>query len=850
MKIPFKVSSRTARLIGRENVASSKGAIIELVKNSYDADSRYSIVYIDNELSFFKDKLSLEEYARLHSRGVDSSLLQLVYGLVGDEYILNESVEMSQIQTLSEHLKQFACLYLIDCGEGMTRQIIENYWMTIGTDNKSINFYTKKGRIKAGAKGIGRFAMDKLGANCEMVTIYDKEVRHDIGDDGKESPYCGYRWVVSWDDFEGENKTLDSVNADLEGLSNISFIDCVKAMNLPNSINSILKEDIFSHGTILKITNLRDVWDDNSVKLLFEDLGVLVPPSENNEYSIILRSSSLPTEYGEVESFLCDDFDFKLEAHADSNQNVHIKIIRKENLVEALPPSFFARPNQQKENYTKSDFERGYWETKRSFAQLLPGFNGTDYAQVFRRIGPFDFVFYFMKRSASKRDEARFFYRPCAYNLRADWLQKFGGIKLFRDGFRVRPYGEQNNSAFDWLGLGGRKQKSPAGVAKLEGGYKVEVENVAGSICISRLTNVEFEDKSSREGLLENSIFQVFKRLIQAIIAIFEDDRALIARELDADDRERNGEARDMHKAELLAKRILDKQRDRQQEDPEGFNQNTDNNEYQMKLLAALNQKKTQEIEQLREEQKVLRALASSGLMLASFSHDLSKIHDSLNDRYEKIQQYLLPIASREMYENREERKNPYRLMEKALKTDQKMQSWLRFSIGIVKKDKRKRKLIDIKAYTDSLLQIWGSIFEQRAIAVNYTVSPELKMKAFEVDFDSIFYNLFSNSVEAFNLLRVNRTRLIQIKWLATDKDIICEYRDSGVGLTPDIITPEDIFRPLFTTKRNPVTGEEMGTGLGMWIVKLIAEENDARINLLNMEYGFGIQFIFPQRYI
>ena len=40
IKIPFKVSARTARLIGRENIATSKGAIIELVKNGYDADSK------------------------------------------------------------------------------------------------------------------------------------------------------------------------------------------------------------------------------------------------------------------------------------------------------------------------------------------------------------------------------------------------------------------------------------------------------------------------------------------------------------------------------------------------------------------------------------------------------------------------------------------------------------------------------------------------------------------------------------------------------------------------------------------------------------------------------------------
>lgn len=850
MKIPFKVSSRTARLIGRENVATAKGAIIELVKNGYDADSRYSIVYIDNELSFFKNKLSVEEYDKLRAKGIDNQLLQSIYHLVNGEYIINDGIDSSLIQTLSNQLKLFASLYIIDCGEGMTRKIIENYWMTIGTDNKSTNFYTKKGRIKAGAKGIGRFAMDKLGAKCEMTTIYDKTVHVDCDVNGKESPFCGYRWIVSWEDFEGANKTLDSVNADLEGLKNISFIDCVRSMDLPKSIYSVLNKNSCSHGTILKITSLRDVWDDESVKLLFEDLGVLVPPSENNDYSIILRSSSLPTEYGEVESYLCDDFDFKIESHADSKQTVHIKITRKENLVEALPPSFFARPNQQKINYTKADFDRGYWETTRTFAQLLPGFDATDYTQVFSRIGPFDFVFYFMKRSALKKDEVRFYYRPCAYNLRTDWLQKFGGIKLFRDGFRVRPYGELNDSAFDWLGLGARKQRSPAGIAKQEGGYKVEVENVAGSICISRLTNVEFEDKSSREGLQENSAFQIFKKLIQGIIAIFEEDRALIARELDADDKDRNGEVQDMQQAEQLAKKILAKQRERQQNSPKDSVQQGKGEQYSMELLAALNEKKSLEIEQLREEQKVLRALASSGLMLASFSHDLSKIHDSLNDRYDKIQRNLLPFASEDMYVDREERKNPYRLMDKARDTDQKMQNWLRFSTGIIKKDKRRQKVVDIKTYTESLLQTWTSIFEQRAIDVIYTIAPKLRMRAFEIDFDSIFYNLFSNSIEAFNMMKVDRARKIEISWMSTNKEIICEYKDNGTGLNPDIVNPEDIFKPLFTTKRNNTTGEEIGTGLGMWIVKLIAEDNDARINLLNLDCGFGIRFIYPQKYV
>ena len=38
-KIPFKVSARAGKLFGRENFSNPEGAIIELVKNSYDADA-------------------------------------------------------------------------------------------------------------------------------------------------------------------------------------------------------------------------------------------------------------------------------------------------------------------------------------------------------------------------------------------------------------------------------------------------------------------------------------------------------------------------------------------------------------------------------------------------------------------------------------------------------------------------------------------------------------------------------------------------------------------------------------------------------------------------------------------
>ena len=35
-RIPFNVDAYTARLIGRENVSRLEGAVIELIKNTYD----------------------------------------------------------------------------------------------------------------------------------------------------------------------------------------------------------------------------------------------------------------------------------------------------------------------------------------------------------------------------------------------------------------------------------------------------------------------------------------------------------------------------------------------------------------------------------------------------------------------------------------------------------------------------------------------------------------------------------------------------------------------------------------------------------------------------------------------
>ena len=845
IRIPFKVSARTARLIGRENVATSKGAIIELVKNGYDADSRFSIVLIDNRYGVYHVQLDKSDYDKLISLGTDKTLLDSIYQQKDDVYVERNDVDAETIGRLKKQLQRNAVIYIIDAGEGMTGYIIQNYWMTIGTDNKSTQYITKGGRVKVGAKGIGRFALDKLGEQCEMFTFFDPKVHQDIEADGSTTGNIGYHWVVNWNEFEGANKTIDHIGAGVEGISDMTYQDILHSIPLTDNLKKLIEEKPVEHGTILKISNLRDVWDADATQKIFDDLGVLVPPTESREFVISLQSLDEPHKYGEVENSFCDDYDYKVVAHADDQQNVSIRVYRQEYNAEAIPLSFYKRDNQQNYPYRREDFLRGYWETERTFSQLIPGFRDFDTDQVFTKIGAFDFTFYYLKRSATKNDESRFFYRQCPYNLRKSWLDKYGGIKLFRDSFRVRPYGEKSDSAFDWLGLGMRKNNSPAGIAKKQGGYRVEAENIAGTILISRMSNIEFEDKSSREGLQENKTFSVFKQLIISIIKIFEEDRSLIARELVADDEDRNGAVRDRERAEELANKIISQSK---KNTTDGQTPNYSSTDYQLQLLANINEQKNEEIKQLREEQRILRALASSGLMLASFAHDLSKLNDSMDYRYDKIVNLLRDKVTEEDFPE-ERRKNPFKLLDQAKQNDIKMQRWLNFSTDIIKKDKRRRKTGLFLPYFEKLEETWAGLFAERRIFFDHSHVADISMRAFEIDFDSIFYNLISNSIEAFIRSRDNRERHIEVSLEATEKSIVCTYKDNGPGLSPDIVKPEDIFQPLFTTKRNVSTGEETGTGLGMWLVKLIAEDNDARITLLTPSEGFGIQFIFPIKY-
>ena len=211
----FKISTGLKNLIGRELITDAYVAIFELVKNSYDANASQVT------LSFHPG---------------DSS---------------NES-----------------CIVIADDGCGMDEDDIRDKWLFVGYSVKSTTNITnnyrnqiKSKRPFAGAKGVGRFSCDRLGAQLELFSRKKGKTRIE-------------NLVINWDDFERNSED--------------EFID-VEVTYRSLSESKYLKGE---SGTVLIIRGVRDSWARKELLTLKNHLTKLINPisvSEDN-FSIYINS--------------------------------------------------------------------------------------------------------------------------------------------------------------------------------------------------------------------------------------------------------------------------------------------------------------------------------------------------------------------------------------------------------------------------------------------------------------------------------------------------------------------------------------------------------------------------------
>src|SRR5947209_480750 len=112
----FTVDARTIIALGRNSIKDNTTALLELVKNSYDADST---------------KVEIE----IITKGKDGGYIRIA-----------------------------------DNGKGMTENEVESKWLRIGYSYKVFDTVSKLGRRKTGEKGVGRLAADRLGSLLTLIT--------------------------------------------------------------------------------------------------------------------------------------------------------------------------------------------------------------------------------------------------------------------------------------------------------------------------------------------------------------------------------------------------------------------------------------------------------------------------------------------------------------------------------------------------------------------------------------------------------------------------------------------------------------------------------------------------------
>ncbi|AXX96341.1 ATP-binding protein [Arcobacter ellisii] len=778
--LSFTVSARTAKLIGQENFANAQGAIIELVKNSYDADATFCIIIFDNDI-----------------------------------------------------------LYMIDNGSGMTLDVIKNEWMTIGTNLKQKDHTSTEGRVKTGAKGIGRFALDRLGTNSTVYT-YSKKTNKPL------------IWKVQWNNFNKENIVINDVKARIREIGSDNTLKVtVNRMfhNKPELIsffNNINDEELVN-GTILKIENLKDIWDFNELENLYKSLEVLMPPQElSTEFDINLFSTKFLQDFGNVKNPNIEGYDYKLKVEYSPTQgdSLRVTLIRNELNKEKVLTDYseiFNDEVMKRAGITKEKFIQEEDIYSINFSELKT-FKNVE-KRLAKEIGEFSFVFYFFKITQGEENESslvKYPYKDFISAERKEFLKKFGGIKIFRDNFRVRPYGENGD---DWLNLGHRQASNTWGVGQKLGGYKVKPTQVLGVINISRLTNIKFEDKSGREGIQENNTFELFKNSIIDIISIFETDRNIIMHSLYNLDKSRKSDINAMASATNAAKRVL---RNKTSTITEKEYNHIDIQDKETLAKAALAYEL--KVKEQDSEIRMLRNLASVGLIISSFAHEVHNLRMRIVPRHRHLKRSLHNLISDDVISKLNKYDNPFFMIDSYEQDDIKLKHWLDYSLNTLQKDKRKRTNINLVNYFNSFISNWSRALTQRGITIKLTKEETLsfELKSFEVDLDVIFNNLLSNSINALKQIKT-KNKEINIELIKEDSDIIIIFRDNGIGLGKEYSNnPDKIFNAL-ETSRTDKNGNLIGTGLGLYLVKItVSEYKGSAVKILETkDSGFALFFKF-----
>ena len=659
--LQFVASTNLKSLLGRGLVTDQIAAIFELVKNSYDADAEE--VYISFE-------------------GLDSDEPRLI---------------------------------IQDNGTGMSLVDIERKWMVIGTDSKKSKQYSPIfNRALNGDKGIGRFAVDRLGNRLNLVSVArDSATKISMS--------------FNWNEFEEKYQSVSDVK-------------------IPYVMSRCDKQET---GLYLEIIGLRDEWNLAKLKELIRNLRQFKSPfAMDDNFKIIIDAPELG---------YCN------------------YIISSENL-EGIS-SLWIDVECKKENT--------------DLVYMTVCKDGIEYEEKAvnkYNIGPMRMRVYFFNQGDKVRFKNRFAIR----------VRDFGNIRLYRDEFRIHPYGENNN---DWLDIDRRMAQ---GYSRFFGS-----RDLVGYVQTYKRYNPGLIPLTNRQGLIENDGFQKLRRFVfeYAIKPLeryyFVKFKKNVNETLEKSKRQINTTTQQI---DDIAKEISKYDKD-----------------LGKKLRGYVRDIKKQHSQQVKfaEEQQELTKVYSRIAQKETFLHQL--IHQSLLDmrnavaavdRLEKTHGFCVEGQAIELF----------KLLKKSISDS--MTKLLTVRDDLVRT--RHKTKVDLAENIAGILNDYKGQFEEYSIQLEMNMEAKVEYLIDVGDLKAIINNLISNSIKALREVE-DRARKILVELKKADRFIIIKIQDNGCGI--DETNREKIFDPFFST-----TQKYGGFGIGLTIVDEILKEYGGALELVEME--------------
>lgn len=844
-EVKFSVGAKAARLIGRENIADVDGALIELIKNAYDADASCVLVKMHIPFPEVPSKIKFGDFTDI--------LLEKDLEIVMEYYESNDGnlnkkdkLTANQQDQLENILFSYNHIIIADNGCGMTRNIVSSTWMYIGTSDKESNFISDKGRIKTGAKGIGRFALDKLSKKSLMFTK-SKKSNHVI------------KWSMDWEQFVTA-KLIDEVKAEL-GEEEVLY------EKLINEMFSDSKDMIEGHnwetGTLLVLSPTREPWSKRLFQKVNTNLKSINPIGSVDRFDVVIKNIFFPEYYYRTEKVAIDkeDYDYRILADYDGRELMNIRLLRnevdlsmKKITVEKFNQSatknmdeFWRREKLQVVGYRKEDFEKEI-AYKIKVQDILPN----DEIEKIQSVGPFQAEMFFLRNANSPGYDIM---KKVTMKKRRNLLSHFSGIKIYRDEFKVRPYGDEG-SLYDWLGLGGRAQKSPAAPSHLSGRWRVEPYQMIGLVKIGRETNPGLADMANREGISLNDTYYIFVSLLQEAIDRFEYDRQYIYREYarwvksiedelsDFSERVKQEAIRRAQEQKEKARENYNKANENMNKDQKDKKNDDNSQKFTEDEMFGTVQRMIEDSEKELNSKQIMQILSSSGVILNTFFHEFNAINTQFHIQASQIRSRINYILQGKEYTGLPAY-NPYTRIDVLEKNDMMTAAFLDVVMEGLKKDNLIMQEISMQEMISSILEKWKLILEDKHI----TIRPDIfetknindNIKIAVVDMYIILNNFLLNS--AWFLEQEHNPNREVAFTINEEENNLCIIMENNGPPLPERFrnNPDKIFELGETSKGND------GTGLGLWVVKETVERYSGSIAVIEKSTGFGLKIVFKR---